>query len=118
MGEWGFDNKQEWNSVSEQAKDLIRGLLVPNPLQRLTAEQALQCDWLKEEIETEVESATQEEAADSPSPPNDKGAFLERKSRLGNTFQATRGELAKPRTETADRNKEEAGHQHWRQLEI
>jgi len=112
MGQWGFEGKEEWNGVSEQAKDLIRGLLVPNPLQRLTAEQALQCDWLKEEIETKVESATQEE------PLNDKRDFLERNSRPGNTFRATRGESAKPGKEAADRNKEDTGHQPWRQIEI
>ena len=48
MGEWTFDGKEEWKDISEEPKNLIRGLLVTNPGQRLTAEQALHCNWLKE----------------------------------------------------------------------
>lgn len=47
MGEWKFRG-EEWEQVSDEAKDLIRGLLVPNPVQRLSAEQALQCTWLRQ----------------------------------------------------------------------
>jgi serine/threonine protein kinase len=35
-----------WSSVSEEAKDLIRKLLTVNPLERLTAQQALGHPWL------------------------------------------------------------------------
>lgn len=36
-----------WGYVSEEAKDLIRGLLTLNPHDRLTVEQALSHPWLK-----------------------------------------------------------------------
>jgi serine/threonine protein kinase len=35
-----------WGSVSEEAKDLIRGLLTTDPVKRLTVEQALAHPWL------------------------------------------------------------------------
>eukprot|EP01105_Mastigella_eilhardi_P022488 TRINITY_DN5531_c0_g1_i2.p1 TRINITY_DN5531_c0_g1~~TRINITY_DN5531_c0_g1_i2.p1 ORF type:complete len:353 (+),score=121.94 TRINITY_DN5531_c0_g1_i2:91-1149(+) len=37
---------QEWDSISSEAKDFIRALLVVDPKQRLTATQALQHPWL------------------------------------------------------------------------
>ena len=37
-GEWGFQfYRNDWENVSEDAKDFIRALLVPDPLQRATA---------------------------------------------------------------------------------
>lgn len=36
-----------WSSISDDAKDLIRGLLEPNPEKRLTAGHALNHQWLK-----------------------------------------------------------------------
>jgi serine/threonine protein kinase len=42
--EWQFSGP-EWEQVSEDAKNLIRRLLVANPKQRLTAKQALTCKW-------------------------------------------------------------------------
>jgi len=39
-------NPKYWNHVSEEAKDLIRNLLVVDPSQRLTAEQALSHPWI------------------------------------------------------------------------
>ena len=36
-----------WTNISNEAKDLIRGLLTVNALMRLTADQALQHPWLK-----------------------------------------------------------------------
>jgi serine/threonine protein kinase len=39
-------HEEYWGCVSEEAKDLIAKLLVVNPLERLTAEQALQHPWL------------------------------------------------------------------------
>jgi len=36
-----------WSSVSDQAKDLISGLLTTSPKRRLTASQALEHDWIK-----------------------------------------------------------------------
>jgi len=37
-----------WDNISEQAKDLIKHLLVVDPKKRLTPKQALQHDWFKE----------------------------------------------------------------------
>ena len=47
-GDYEF-HETEWKGISEDAKDLIRNLLVVDPLQRWTAKQALQCAWLKKE---------------------------------------------------------------------
>jgi len=44
-GEYTFDDK--WNEVSEGAKDLVRNLLVVDPLQRFSAEDALNHDWIR-----------------------------------------------------------------------
>mmetsp|Transcript_4233 Transcript_4233/g.4068 ORF Transcript_4233/g.4068 Transcript_4233/m.4068 type:complete len:201 (+) Transcript_4233:292-894(+) len=44
-GRYDFEGS-EWNYVSEQAKNLIRNLLVLNPSQRLTAEEALAHPWI------------------------------------------------------------------------
>merc|ERR1719253_944351 len=37
----------DWKGVSEDAKNLIRGLLKMNPRQRITAQQALDQDWIR-----------------------------------------------------------------------
>ncbi len=37
---------QRWEAVSDDAKDLIRRLLTPDPLERLTASQSLTHPWL------------------------------------------------------------------------
>lgn len=55
MSELKFQG-EEWESVSKNAKDLIRNLLVANPMQRFTAKQALQSDWLRGEVESPIES--------------------------------------------------------------
>ena len=44
--EWKF-RKEDWVNISEEAKELIRNLLVPDPEQRWTADQALECAWIK-----------------------------------------------------------------------
>jgi len=38
----------KWDTISEQAKDLIRNLVVYNPDGRWTIDQALQSDWIKD----------------------------------------------------------------------
>lgn len=38
--------KPVWKGVSDMAKDLIRRLIVRDPAQRLTAEEALQHPWI------------------------------------------------------------------------
>uniref|UniRef100_A0A7S2Y4M6 Protein kinase domain-containing protein n=1 Tax=Entomoneis paludosa TaxID=265537 RepID=A0A7S2Y4M6_9STRA len=37
----------EWSGISDEAKNLIKNLLVVDPLQRWTAKIALNCDWFK-----------------------------------------------------------------------
>lgn len=48
IGEYSFDGP-EWLNVSEDAKDLIRHLLLVDPSRRWTAKQALQSKWLRED---------------------------------------------------------------------
>lgn len=36
-----------WDNISNEAKDLIKKLLVVNPKQRLTAKEAMEHDWFK-----------------------------------------------------------------------
>mmetsp|Transcript_75494 Transcript_75494/g.152707 ORF Transcript_75494/g.152707 Transcript_75494/m.152707 type:complete len:472 (+) Transcript_75494:89-1504(+) len=45
-GNFTFENK-DWRHISEDAKGLIRMLLKFDPMQRLTAEQALQHEWIR-----------------------------------------------------------------------
>jgi len=108
MGEWTFESKEEWKEISDKAKDLIRGLLVTNPVQRLTAEQALQCNWFKDEqeekkhaVESKAETAKHVVPTTAPSPPTAKEAFNTRKSRLKNTFQITKGKSPTDKTPPA-----------------
>jgi calcium/calmodulin-dependent protein kinase I len=54
MSNWKFKG-EEWENVSEEAKDLIRGLLVANPIQRLTAAKALQCSWFNQDNDDQVD---------------------------------------------------------------
>jgi len=39
----------QWKLVSSQAKDLIRSMLDPNPIRRITAREALHQDWIAKE---------------------------------------------------------------------
>lgn len=45
-GRFSFPER-EWSSVSKEAKDLIRGLLVKNAPKRLSAEAVLHHPWIK-----------------------------------------------------------------------
>jgi len=45
-GEYSFDSPH-WNHVSDIAKDFVKKLLNPNPSQRLSAIDALNHDWIK-----------------------------------------------------------------------
>lgn len=45
-GEWEF-NETDWKDISEPAKDMIRGLLMVNPMERWSARECLRCEWLK-----------------------------------------------------------------------
>lgn len=44
-GEWEFADK-DWKNISEEAKELIRNLLLVDPLRRLKATEALESPWL------------------------------------------------------------------------
>ena len=48
VGDYTF-HPQDWKGISEDAMDLIKHLLVVDPLQRWTAKQALDSAWLKKE---------------------------------------------------------------------
>lgn len=82
MSEWKFRG-EEWDSVSNEAKDLIRGLLVANPVQRLTATQALQCAWLTDAGEGLADL--------TPTPTLKVESLNQRKSRLKNVVKAFLG---------------------------
>jgi serine/threonine protein kinase len=43
--DWKFP-KNDWQNISKDAKDLIEHLLVADPLQRWTADEALNCAWI------------------------------------------------------------------------
>ena len=51
-GQYDFDSP-EWDVVSEQAKDLIRGLLLVDSSVRMTAAQVLRHPWVKNTANTE-----------------------------------------------------------------
>jgi calcium-dependent protein kinase len=54
LGEFTFKNKL-WKKVSAEAKNLIQKLLVVDPAQRLTCQQALEHDWFTLELELDLE---------------------------------------------------------------
>ena len=58
-GRWGFIGRN-WASVSDGAKDLVKGMLVQDPKERLTAEQVLNHPWI-----CEHESVSQANLADT-----------------------------------------------------
>jgi calcium-dependent protein kinase len=47
MGDWSFD-EQDWAEISDDAKEVIRNLLVVDPLRRWTAREALDSKWMSE----------------------------------------------------------------------
>jgi len=47
-GEYTFPD-EEWSTISSEAKDFIRKLLVVNPSERMTASQSLEHEWIKNE---------------------------------------------------------------------
>lgn len=46
--EWGFV-KEDWENISMEAKDFIRGLLVNDPKDRWTVEEALRSQWINQD---------------------------------------------------------------------
>ncbi|GAX11735.1 hypothetical protein FisN_7Lh115 [Fistulifera solaris] len=50
-GEWKFE-EEDWNHISQPAKDFVKGLLVVNPKERWSAKECLRSEWLKQEPET------------------------------------------------------------------
>mmetsp|Transcript_38780 Transcript_38780/g.44119 ORF Transcript_38780/g.44119 Transcript_38780/m.44119 type:complete len:494 (-) Transcript_38780:360-1841(-) len=49
-------NSPEWEPISAKGKDLIDKMLTYNPAERITAEQALQHPWIKENDDTTVDN--------------------------------------------------------------
>jgi len=47
-GEYDFP-KDDWDHICDEAKDLIKLLLVVNPMQRMTAAEALEHEWMMED---------------------------------------------------------------------
>jgi len=45
-GEWKF-HKKDWENISKEARELIQHLLVVDPVQRWTADEALKCAWIQ-----------------------------------------------------------------------
>jgi serine/threonine protein kinase len=46
-GDWKFFEK-DWKEISKEAKELISGLLVVDPEQRWTVDEALRCAWIQQ----------------------------------------------------------------------
>lgn len=46
--DWRFQEK-DWENISKDAQELIQNLLVADPEQRWTAEEALKCAWIEDE---------------------------------------------------------------------
>lgn len=51
-GKYEFHNEY-WSNISQEAKDLIRGMLTVNPHKRLTVQQALAHPWMNVELKNE-----------------------------------------------------------------
>ncbi|KAI9016722.1 Pkinase-domain-containing protein [Hyaloraphidium curvatum] len=52
LGRYAFEPKEQWENISDEAKDFIRKCLSSNPADRPTAQQALDHAWLKRTPET------------------------------------------------------------------
>ncbi|CAB9515351.1 MAP kinase-activated protein kinase 2 (Fragment) [Seminavis robusta] len=52
-GEWRF-HRPDWRHISEDAKDLIRALLVIDPVERMTVDEALRCPWLTQDNDEDL----------------------------------------------------------------
>jgi serine/threonine protein kinase len=50
-GDWTF-YERDWNKISADAKKLIRGLLVVDPKERWSVEEALRCEWIQQDPST------------------------------------------------------------------
>jgi serine/threonine protein kinase len=46
-GNWEF-NKKDWENISKEALELIKNLLVVDPEQRWTVDDALRCAWIQD----------------------------------------------------------------------
>lgn len=54
-GDFNFVPKQNWEHVSEDAKDLVKNLLRPNSEERYNSAQALDCAWFTRSLDKELE---------------------------------------------------------------
>eukprot|EP00545_Synedropsis_sp_CCMP1620_P013214 CAMPEP_0119011510 /NCGR_PEP_ID=MMETSP1176-20130426/5724_1 /TAXON_ID=265551 /ORGANISM="Synedropsis recta cf, Strain CCMP1620" /LENGTH=1102 /DNA_ID=CAMNT_0006964353 /DNA_START=51 /DNA_END=3359 /DNA_ORIENTATION=+ len=92
-GDYEF-HEEYWSHISSEAKDLIASLLKVNPEVRLTAEEALQSDWMiaEEETLTAMDLSTAQEKIKSAMPAEKfRGAVkaiiaLDKLTSLGETF--------------------------------
>jgi serine/threonine protein kinase len=50
-GDWTF-YERDWSKISKDAKNLIRGLLVVDPKERWSVQEALRCEWIKQDPST------------------------------------------------------------------
>lgn len=55
VGDWQFHDKA-WGSISKEAKEMIKRLLVVNPLQRWSAKECLASPWMTKEFAKEEEA--------------------------------------------------------------
>lgn len=81
-----------WDSISTQAKDLIKKLLVVNPNQRLTASQALQHEWFQ--------VATKQ----LPAKKGDNSEFRENLQKHNSTRKASMAAIQQGKAPAVDRN--------------
>ena len=54
-GSWTFVEK-DWENVSKEARELVKNLLVVDPDQRWTVDEALKCSWIQDSSTNEAES--------------------------------------------------------------
>lgn len=57
--DWKF-RSEDWENISDDAKELIQNLLVADPEQRWTADQALACAWIQSDVDAVGETSTTE----------------------------------------------------------
>jgi serine/threonine protein kinase len=46
--DWRF-HRPDWRHISDDAKDLVRALLVLDPAERMTVDEALRCPWITQD---------------------------------------------------------------------
>jgi serine/threonine protein kinase len=80
MGEWKFHGEVWETNVSNDAKDIIKRLLATNPLQRMTAKQALQHSWICNGEEVINEKTSKELSKSDTRSPNRRETLMKKRS--------------------------------------